>query len=70
MADDGFPVSEQERLRFYSLGLGVAALAAECMAEGMDKGAAIPPQATVALRSLAKMLREMKHHGRPTPASD
>jgi hypothetical protein len=63
MADDGFPVNDRERLRWYSSGLGVAALVAECMAEGMDKGASIPPHATVALRALAKMLREMRHDG-------
>jgi hypothetical protein len=69
MADDGFPITDHERLRWYSAGLGVAALVAECMAEGMDKGASIPPHATVALRALARMLREMKDD-RPPHQSD
>jgi hypothetical protein len=68
MADDGFPVNDRERLRWYGTGLGVAALVAECMADGMDKGASIPPHATVALRALAKMLREMRDDGTAQPS--
>lgn len=70
MADDGFPVGDLERLRWYRLGLGVAAKAAECMAEGIDKGASVRPDSAHTLRALANILRDMESHGRPTHPGD
>jgi hypothetical protein len=60
MPDDDFPVTDRERLRWHYSGLGVAALVAECMADGMEKGPLKHTDPVASLRALAKILREMK----------
>lgn len=51
--------------QLYSLGLNVAAAAADSMARGIEISASRqPPTAIEALHALARILREMSTHGR------